>query len=178
MTDTFSYTDKIYRRNLNLCKPTEGFRIEGMLDKDLEAILSLSEKIFSEALGYEYPVLNLLIYSDIDLSWKAMIGDEIIGCYLLGEDSINSYEITPLEDLSAYQDRKGLHGVALGLLKEYRGLSYGRQLRNMPLLMGNYDYIWGGQAKTLNNLDNWTRHGRRLVGFEDENYITLMDLHY
>ena len=65
--------------------------------------------------------------------------------------------------------------MALGILKEYRGRTYGRQLRDSALSLSEYDYIWGLQAKPLNNLGNWLGYGRRLVGVTEGDYVTLMD---
>lgn len=39
-----------------------------------------------------------------------------------------------------------------------------------------YDYIWGQHFKTLYNIDNWKKFGRRVVAETEDIYVTLMDL--
>jgi hypothetical protein len=114
--------------------------------------------------------------TDFTISKKAVLDGKIIGCYLLNDDSVPSNGMNYLENLDPYGTRRGLQGVALGILKEYRGLSYGRQLRDSALSLNGFDYIWGFQGKRLENLDNWLACGRRLVGETEDAYVTLMDL--
>ena len=154
----------------------ENFSIENIEESDIDYIIEMCEKLFSEAMGYYYPGLLFYEMTDFLISKKAVLDDKIIGCYLLKGESVNTQEINWLENLDLYQARRGLQGVALGILKEYRGLAYGRQLRDSALTLSQYDYIWGGQAKQLNNLDNWLGYGRRLVGETECSFVTLMDL--
>ena len=133
-------------------------------------------KLFSEAANFEYPGFFFYAMTDFSISKKAVLDGEIIGCYLLNNESVHSWEMNWKENLDLYKTRRGLQGVALGILKEYRGRSYGRQLRDSALSLSEYDYIWGLQAKQLNNLDNWLGYGRRLVGETGGDFITLMDL--
>jgi GNAT superfamily N-acetyltransferase len=152
------------------------FSIETIEERDIDFIIEMCEKLFSEALGYDYPGIFIYEMTDFAISKKAVLDGKIIGCYLLNDQSVHSYPMNWLENLDLYQTRCGLQGVALGILKEYRGYGYGRQLRDSTLCLNEYDYIWGGQAKQLNNLDNWLGYGRRLVGETVCDFITLMDL--
>jgi hypothetical protein len=133
-------------------------------------------ELFSEAVNCTYLEGFFYFMSDFSISWKAVLNGKTIGCYLLNEESITSYDFNSLENLSSYRDKKSLQGVALGILKEYRGYSYGRQLRDSALSLSGYDYIWGFNARILNNLPNWLQYGRRLVGETESSYVTLMDL--
>ncbi len=157
-------------------KLINGFSVEPIEDRDIDHILEMCVGLFTEAVGHEYHNYFFYFMSAFSISRKAVLDGKIIGCYLLNEDSIFGNDINFREDMDTYKSGKPLQGVALGILKQYRGLSYGRQLRNSVLEMAQYDYIWGYQVKSLNNLDNWLRHGRRLVGEIKDSYVTLMDL--
>ena len=80
-----------------------------------------------------------------------------------------------LEDLSKYKNLRGIQGVSLGILPEYRNQGIGKQLRDLPKTMG-YDYIWGQHFKSLKNVEHWTKFGRRKVADDNGIYVTLMDL--
>ena len=107
--------------------------------------------------------------------WFAILNKKVIGCYLLSENSILKYQDYSKENLSKYENKKGVEGVVLALLPEYRKLGIGNDLRNLPEKLG-YDYVFGEQLHELNNLSNWIKHGRRLIADTGEVYITLKDL--
>jgi hypothetical protein len=84
-----------------------------------------------------------------DISKKLTLNDTIIGCYLLNEDKITDFleNCDSLkEDVSKYENLRGIQGVALALSKEFRDKGYGRKLREIPLQM-DCDYIWGQHLK-------------------------------
>jgi len=169
----------IYKPDLNYgpgMKSSKDFYIETIEEDDIFDITEMCVKLFSEAAGFEYSGLFFLSSTDWEISKKAVLDGKIIGCYLFYGESISGVDMNRLENLDRYSNKYGLHAVALGIMKEYRGLSYGRQLRDSVLAMKEYDYVWGGHLKTLNNLDNWLAYGRRLVGETDDSYFTLMDL--
>jgi hypothetical protein len=117
------------------------------------------------------------------ISKKIMDADKIIGCYLFNEESVydflKDYPETLLENIDEYKTKSGIQGLALCLLEEYRGSGLGRNLRKIPTQM-NYDYIWGQHFKSLKNVNNWIKFGRRIIADGmidgDEIYVTLMDL--
>lgn len=152
------------------------FRIESIEDSDINYIMEMCVRLFTEAAQLNYDELFFYCQTDFDISKKAVLDGEIIGCYLLNQSPIKYRQLHHPEQLEQYKTRNSLHGVALGIVKEYRGLSFGRQLRDSVLKLNDYDYMWGYHAKILNNLDNWLKFGRRLIGEADGNYITLMDL--
>ena len=154
----------------------QSFSIETIEENDIDYIIDFSVKLFSEAANYDYSGLYFYCMTDFSISKKAVLDGKIIGCYLLNDESFHSYKMNRFENLDRYDTRRGLQGVALGILKEYRGLSYGRQLRDSALSLSEYEYIWGFQGKILNNLDNWIGYGRRLVAETEDAYVTLMDL--
>jgi GNAT superfamily N-acetyltransferase len=153
------------------------FRIAAVEEKDIDLILEMCSWLFSEAVNEHYPELFFYCYADFSISLKAMLDEEIIGCYLLNKEQIEIQQEQGSGNLDGYAELRGLQGVALGIRKEYRGHSFGRQLRDSVLRMTEYDYVWGYQVKTLNNLEKWIRSGRRLVGETESSYVTLMDLH-
>jgi hypothetical protein len=152
------------------------FTIQPIPETEYDSISKMCVNLFSEAVNCTYLEGFFYFMADFTISRKAVLNGKTIGCYLLNEESITSYEFNSLENLDSYRDKKGLQGVALGILKEYRGHSYGRQLRDSALSLTGYDYIWGFNAGILNNLPNWQQYGRRLVGENESSYVTLMDL--
>ena len=152
------------------------FSVEPILEMDIYPICKMCVELFSEATGNVYTEEFFAFMSDFSISRKAVLNGKIIGCYLLNDDSILSYNFSSIEDLSNYHYQEGLQGVALGILKEYRGLSFGRKLRDSALMLPHIDYIWGFNVKILNNLENWKRYGRRQVGENESSYVTLMDI--
>lgn len=116
--------------------------------------------------------------SDWTLSKKAVYNGKFAGCYMLAWrsilDEIQAEKMESLEDLSQYADKKGLEGIALVVLPEFRNLGIGRALKDATRLLGA-DYMWGAQLKTLGNLEQWL-HRRRLVAHNEDMYLTLEDL--
>lgn len=158
-------------------KKTNNFRIEHLQENDLDYVIHMCDDIFRglDTMASDPP--KVAFFTQISVSYKALLDEEIIGCYLLNEDKIYKRDNFILyEDISPYYEKKSIHGVVLALRPEYHGRGFGKQLRDMPRTIGNYDYIWGFHVKSLNNIDNWTRYGRRVVGENEDNYMTLMDL--
>lgn len=164
-----------FHNNAGLEMP-KNFSIEAIEENDIDYIIEMCVKLFSEATNFDCPGFLFYEMTDFSISKKAVLDGKIIGCYLLKGESVHSWEMNWREDLDLYKTRRGLQGVALGIVKEYRGWSYGRQLRDSALSLSEYDYIWGLQSKQLNNLGNWLGYGRRLVGETVGDFITLMDL--
>jgi GNAT superfamily N-acetyltransferase len=123
-------------------------------------------------------------FTDWDLSRKLTLDAELIGFYLLHEDSINSLlsrydHYKPLEDLSGYATKRGVEGVILLVLPQYRGKGYGNLLKDLPRSMG-YQYVYGEQFKaTPDVLQHWLKR-RRLIadccGPYGDVWVTLEDL--
>jgi GNAT superfamily N-acetyltransferase len=152
------------------------FSIELLEVEDLDHVMAMLGKIFE---GHDTmasdPIMTEL-HTQLDVSYKAVMNGEIIGCYLMNEDSIYCDEDCIIsEDLTPYNRKDGIHGVAIALRPEFRGRGYGRKLLELPRKMG-YEYVWGFNAKNLDNIDAWIRYGRRIIGESETCYITLMDL--
>lgn len=84
----------------------------------------------------------------------------MVGLYLLGD-----------EQLPNKKGLVGVEGVLLAVDETIRGKGFGNQLKDYVLNL-NYDYIWGKQLKSLNNLKDWLKR-RELVGTTYDCYITL-----
>ena len=82
-----------------------------------------------------------------ELSVKLSLNDKVIGCYLLTEHDLEYEE---------FVGKKGIEGVALVILEEYRSFGYGKMMiaytENLP-----YDYIWGEHLKGIGNLEQWKK---------------------
>lgn len=152
-------------------------RIEPLDRQDVPAILRACVMVFTgKGMSDEHLVSFVQSYTDWQLSRKLMLGDQMIGFYLLREGSIIELanacgDVT--EDLTRYQDKRGVEGIALVVIPEYRGTGYGNLLKNYPKTMG-YDYIYGMQLKTLGNLDDWLKR-RRLIADCHDVWVTLED---
>ena len=112
---------------------------------------------------------------------------EIVGAYLLNNKSINDFidqirqdKISDFRrdetriDLNEKLSDKGLQGIALVVLNEYRGEGLGRILKEYTYKLG-YDYIWGVQDKSLENIDFWTKT-RKIFAESRNRYATYIKL--
>lgn len=124
-------------------------------------------------------------YADWDLSRKLMLDGTLVGFYLLAEDSITKLvshrydSCRPLEDLNVYADKRGVEGIILLVLSEYRGRGYGNLLKDLPRQMG-YDYVYGEQFKASPAvLQHWLKRRRMIAdctGPYGDVWVTLEDL--
>lgn len=165
---------------MEIVKNQNGFAIEDIQQDDIKEVLILCAKVFAHVMNPEATVKYLFKDTNWDISKKAVYNGKIVGCYLLNETQIaDAFDINDTkhmtEDLYPYTKKRGVQGVALAVLPEYRGASFGRALRDVPLHMG-YDYIWGEHLEGLKNRDNWVNFGRRVVGEFPGLFVTLMDL--
>jgi GNAT superfamily N-acetyltransferase len=113
------------------------------------------------------------------ISKKATINGKIVGCYLLNNTSIYEY-LSKNSKFEDYKNKRGIQGMGLAVLPEFKGMGIGKKLRKIPYEM-EYDYIWGRHLKSLKNIHHWIKFGRRVVfnGKDKDGkeiYITLADL--
>jgi len=122
------------------------------------------------------------------LSLKLQMGDEIIGCYLLAPKSVNTFisdiqagalKDFPSETTQIYlQDQlsdKGLQGIALSLLPEWRSQGYGNLLKTWYFNDHRFDYVWGVQDKRLGNIEDWKK-SRNIIAESPTHFATLRKL--
>jgi GNAT superfamily N-acetyltransferase len=113
---------------------------------------------YEECMGYTNEC------TDWSKSVKLILGDNIIGCYLIKE-----------AELPEFKDKKGIEGVALCILPEYRGKGYGEKMKDWLenyAKSHDYDYIYGMHLKTLKNIEPWLKR-RELYKEDEELYHTI-----
>ena len=146
--------------------------------EDKEAIFEICIVCFSEVDSPEGIRSFLGSETDWSISKKCVLGDKVIGCYLFNTQPVS--EMLDVcgcakEDYTKYEGLRGLQGLGLALLPEYRGSGIGKMMRDIPLKM-DVDYIWGRHLKGLHNISSWVKFGRRIIGENEEEYVTIMDL--
>jgi GNAT superfamily N-acetyltransferase len=126
-----------------------GALIKSIEKEDIGHICNMADIIFAE---FEISgVGNDLKYrADWSMSVKLIVDDILAGFYLFNKQQLNYPE---------FDGKNGVQGVALGVLKEYRGKGYGRLLIEKPyeLFSNEYDYIWGMHLASLKNIDHWKK---------------------
>lgn len=153
-------------------KPT----IESISQSDHDFIIMETARVFAD----HFPASQMKDYLNNTVDWKLskklMINGEIAGFYLLSENNVNDVVPTDnaLEDLTKYNNLRGIEGIALVVLPKYRNMGFGNLLKTLPRNLG-YDYIFGMQLKSLKNLEDWLKR-RRLVGDVGSVWVTLEDL--
>jgi GNAT superfamily N-acetyltransferase len=166
--------DEFINENFNPLQP----RILPIEEEDIPEVLEVCVDAFQEVDTPEGIREFLGGETDWSISKKCVIGDKIVGCYLFNEQSVAVMLDEcgcAKEDYEKYRELRGIQGLGLALYPDYRGSGIGRMMRSIPLQMG-YDYIWGRHLKGLHNVDQWIKFGRRVIGENEEEYVSLMDL--
>lgn len=149
--------------------------ISKISSNDIPEVLEVCVQVFSNVMSPEEVREYVGGTADWNISVKATMGDKIVGCYIFNEESVTQFQRCSRENLKKYKTLKGIQGVGLAVLPEFRGTGVGKKLRDYPLHL-NYDYIWGQHLEGLHNVDNWVKFGRRVIGKCGGLFITLMDL--
>ena len=149
-----------------------------MITEELKIQKGIPEERYTEVIDWTFPYFQHVTDGDYfnailrqEANWENSLlllndKDEIKGVYLLGDQPVSS-----LVKTDEYKDLKGVEGVVLAVDESLRGKGWGTKLKDYPKTMG-YDYIWGQQLKTLNNLEDWLKR-RVLVAETKSVYITL-----
>lgn len=143
--------------------------------EDIDGCLEVCAQALSHVMSPEGVKSYTKGVADWNLSVKAEYGGKIVGCYILNKRPIGSMKHCAEEELGRYGKMNGIQGVALAVLPEYRDLGIGKKLRQYPLVAG-YDYIWGLHMKSLHNISNWVKFGRRIICDTGNMFTTLMDI--
>lgn len=158
-------------RNI-VCTLLESVSIEqGITENDLAQVKAILDVEFERHLhdSWAYITKN----TDWSISFKALDGTKIVGVYALGNNQIASEF-----DLPDYRERKGVEGVALAVLPEYKGTGVGRQLIEAPRKLGR-DYVWGSALRALSNVQHWAKRrkivGEKNPGAKDNYYVSVED---
>lgn len=118
----------------------------------------------------DYPLFREIILNETNWEKSAMLvddNDRIFGLYLIGDRQLNDL----IPNNTNYKNKVGVQGVLLAVDNSLRGQGWGNKLKDYPKTLG-FDYIWGEQLKTLNNLKDWLKR-RKLVAQTEYCYITL-----
>jgi GNAT superfamily N-acetyltransferase len=89
---------------------------------------------------------------------------KIIGCYIVAD-----------RKLRQMPDKKGIEGIGLCILPEYRGKGYGELLKDWLekyAKENNYDFVFGQHLKSLHNLEPWLKR-RELYAEDSHSYYTI-----
>lgn len=122
------------------------------------------------------------------VSLKLGNAEQIIGCYILNPRSVNDFisDIgqNKLKDFNSqntelYIDKKfsdkGLQGIALAILPDWRSYGFGNLLKTWYDSDRNFDYIWGVQDKRLGNIEHWKK-SREIIAECPTHFATLREL--
>lgn len=159
---------------------------------EIDAILSVGDKAFGTYQGFENvvsqnPMANYKEEADWQKSVKMVLGDKIIGYYLLTDkesikDLLNKVKKMGFkvqinnEHLLRYaEENKGVQGLSMGILPEFKGKGYAKLLFDYPKSIG-YKFVWGIQTKGMSNLDLWMKRREVVVTFShsgQEFYVTM-----
>lgn len=137
-------------------------------EKDFDVIFTRLPEVYKMINWPAQAIWNEISPVDEQLSIIMEVNGKVGGFYFLREESIP--EGGNKEAYETLKNLKGVEGVALGVFDEYKNLGLGRTLINYPSTMG-YDYVWGYQLKSLENIDNWLKR-RKLYAETNDLYIT------
>ncbi len=159
------YIDLIENKNI---------RIESISSDDIDQILSLTVNTFKNHGMSDADIISYTkSVTDWNLSKKITLNNKLAGFLLLSprqiEDIVTS-DFTVVTDLDKFKNKRGVQGIALVILPEYKNKGLLTYLRNVPKNLG-FDYEFGEQLKTLNNLNVWLRFAE-LIAYDDEVWIT------
>ena len=135
---------------------------QGIPKERLKEIMEWSFPYFTHVIDEGY--FNIVVENQTDLKKSAIIVDrnnKIRGAYLIGNHQLRHLD---------YKHLKGVEGVLLAIDESIRGKGWGNRLKDYPKTLG-VDYIWGQQAKGLNNIKDWLKR-RELINESGGVYIT------
>jgi GNAT superfamily N-acetyltransferase len=135
-------------------------KIEKINKEDIIEILELGDIIFKGQLNDNKTYI--FYTTNWDISLKLTNKEKIIGFYLFKD--INY----PYQN-NLFKNKKGIEGIALGVMEEYRNNGYGKYLINYSItyLSKNYDYIWGQHLNSLNNKEDWKKRRKIMKEFSN-----------
>lgn len=130
-------------------------------------VITWAFEYFKHVTGEEYFFAIIAQETNWDLSLMLVDENDILkGCYLFGNQQIDS-----ILGETEYSNLKGVEGVLLAVDKSIQGQGWGNKMKDFPKTLG-FDYIWGQQLKTLNNLQDWLKR-RELITETKSVYVTL-----
>lgn len=140
--------------------------VQGIPQNRIDEVLEWSYKLFEDKMDKSDFKTYLNYVSNFDLSIMLLDdNDKLFGVYILGNNQITQFTKDAL-----YENLNGVEGVLLGVDKSIMGNGYGTKLKDYTKTLG-FDYVWGQQLKSLNNLTHWLKR-RKLVAITGDVYIT------
>lgn len=141
--------------------------------KDTKEILHVCSIALKNVWGNDAATYTIRA-TDWNNSLKLVDNGKVIGCYLLKHSDLPDRldQDDAKIDLNILEGFKGLEGVALCLLPEFKGQGLGNKLKAAVKSIP-HDYIWGQQMKELNNIENWTKSDRIIAGKTNGIYYTI-----
>lgn len=164
-------------------------------EKEIHDALKIGLKVFEGQMSAKNLLSYLAKAADWSISVKATYKGKVVGFYLLNENQMYDYIIHYMvRDYKCYtfkecnqknpnsikvnpekfRDLEGVEGVALGVDPEYKGIGIGKKLmeysQNLP-----YDYIWGQQYESLDNIQHWIKR-RDVAAYFPGLYLTYQML--
>ena len=172
----------------------EGFRIEVLSEERYNEAISVAESVLNIDNRYgNKNVFSITLRIRISPQYSVVLlhHDRVIGGYFFSASNNLFHEFGISREKLAWMEKnihhvkkqkrplvrnllrvlrkyrgRGIEGVALFLLSDYRKQGLGKVLINYPYthLSDKFSYIWGGQEKTLNNIVDWLK--RREVFYD------------
>lgn len=133
-------------------------KIQKIKSAEIEQVLEIADTIYSSYYKANHKE-SILSTTNWDISMKLTLNNKIIGFYLFKDENLVDFLME-----EAIKEKKGIQGVALGVLQEHRGNGYGKMLINKSIerFQKQYDYMWGAHAWALNNIEHW-RKRRKII---------------
>lgn len=169
---------------LNFLNFKNRVHIENVEDRDIDFLIKFSYEFFKKECDNN--IQNHIDYlnevADWSVSKKLMLGNEIIGCYILNKRNITDvlpenidskwinekciYNIEPL------LNKRGVEGIALCLDKKYQNLGYGQMMIDSVLKKPDIDYMFTLEYKSIGNIKQWLK--RMYLVIDGKNiYLTI-----
>lgn len=141
-------------------------KIRKLERSDISEISEQLEKVFYKTGMSKASIWAAMGNIDFDISVVATVDGKLAGFYFLNEE-----DIPEIGDYSKFKNKRGVEGVALGVFPQYQNKGIGKKLIEYTQERLDYDYIWGMQLKSLENINDWLK--RRKIYYENPSlYIT------
>ena len=149
--------------------PSGVVNIRKLTNADIREIFENLEKIYHKTGWSKEDIWDTISNAGVsNESFVAEVDGKLAGFYFIGQNQIPGN----IEEFSYLKKMKGVEGIALGVLPEYKNMGIGKKLIDYSRNNLNADYIWGYQLKSLKNIDDWLK--RRDIYYEDSDmYITF-----
>jgi hypothetical protein len=157
-------------KNLKVFEDYSAPEVSVIESEDVPKIVDILHSSFGHIDSKETIASKLLPRMLNGISIKLTVNGEIVGCYILATKSVNAFisdiKSNNLKDfksgntqlyLKEEMSDRGLQGIALSIMPEWRSYGYGNLLKNWYSGDPRFDYIWGVQDKNLGNIEDWKK---------------------